>query len=49
MPPDVGLHGFELELAARLRQSRADAQGANLRFKNPELAASFGRRMQGRR
>lgn len=48
-PPDVGLAGFEVELAARLRQSRADAQGANLRFKNPELAASIGRRMHGRR
>ena len=48
-PPDVGLQGLELELAPRLRQSRADAPGANLRFKNPELAASIGRRMQGRR
>lgn len=48
-PPDVGLHGLDMELAPRLRQSRADAPGANLRFKNPELAASIGRRMQGRR
>ena len=49
MPPDVSLLGFEMELAPRLRQSRADVRGANLRFKNPELAASFGRRMHGRR
>ena len=48
-PPDVGLQGLDMELAPRLRQSRADAPGANLRFKNPELAASLGRRMQGRR
>ena len=48
-PPDVGLQGLDMELAPRLRQSRADAPGANLRFKNPELAASIGRRMQGRR
>src|SRR6266545_3332074 len=48
-PPDVGLQGLDMELAPRLRQSRADAPGANLRFKNPELAASMGRRMQGRR
>jgi hypothetical protein len=48
-PADIDLLGFEMELAARLRPSRADAQGANLRFKNPELASSIGRRMQGRR
>src|SRR6266540_3656882 len=48
-PPDGGLQGLDMELAPRLRQSRADAPGANLRFKNPELAASLGRRMQGRR
>jgi hypothetical protein len=48
-PPDVGLRGFEMELAPRLRQSRLDVQGANLRFKDPGLAASFGRRMHGRR
>src|SRR6266478_3558776 len=48
-PPDVGLRGFEMELAPRLRQSRLDVHGANLRFKDPGLAASFGRRMHGRR
>lgn len=48
-PPDVELPGFELELAPRVRQSRLDVHGANLRFKDPGLAASFGRRMHGRR
>src|SRR5881296_2073359 len=48
-PPDVEMRGFEMELAPRLRQSRLDVQGANLRFKDPGLAASFGRRMHGRR
>jgi len=48
-PSDVEMRGFEMELAPRLRQSRLDVQGANLRFKDPGLAASFGRRMQGRR
>ena len=48
-PPDVTLPGFGLELAPRLRHSRADVSGANLRFKDPGLAASFGRRMHGRR
>jgi len=47
---DLGFgRGFEMELTPRLRQSRLDVQGANLRFKDPGLAASFGRRMQGRR
>lgn len=49
MPQDVELPGFEMELAPRLRQSRLDVHGANLRFKDPGLAASFGRRMHGRR
>ncbi len=48
-PQDITLPGFEMELAPRLRPSRSDVQGANLRFKNPELAASIGRRMRGRR
>ena len=48
-PEELDLPGFVLELAPRLRPSRADVQGANLRFKNPELASSIGRRMQGRR
>ncbi len=48
-PLDIALPGVEMELAPRLRPSRAEVQGANLRFKNPELAASIGRRMRGRR
>jgi len=39
-PADVRVPGFEPELYPRLRQSRADSQGANLRFKNPDLAAA---------
>ena len=48
-PADVQVPGFEPELYARLRQSRADSIGANLRFKNPDLATSnrFARRLQG--
>ncbi len=48
-PQDVGISPLDGELAPRLRPSRADVQGANLRFKNPELVAQFGRRIQGRR
>ena len=48
-PQDVGLSDLDAALAPRPRPSRADVQGANLRFKNPELAAQFGRRVQGRR
>src|SRR5580704_10857115 len=48
-PQDVGLSDLDTVLAPRLRPSRADVQGANLRFKNPALAAQFGRRVHGRR
>src|SRR6201998_4514653 len=48
-PQDVGLSDLDAALAPRPRPSRADVHGANLRFKNPELAAQFGRRMPGRR
>ena len=48
-PEDVGLSRLDGALAPRLRPSRADVKGANLRFKNPELVAQYGRRMQGRR
>jgi len=48
-PEDVGLSPLDGALAPRLRPSRADVKGANLRFKNPELVAQYGRRMQGRR
>ena len=48
-PADVQVPGFEPELYPRLRHSRAESIGANLRFKNPDLAASnrFARRLQG--
>jgi type IV secretory pathway TraG/TraD family ATPase VirD4 len=51
MPPDIALPGFQWELLPRLRHSRSEERGANLRFKNPELANSpWGRRLQtGRR
>jgi len=39
-PADVRVPAFEPELYPRLRQSRADSEGANLRFKNPDLAAA---------
>jgi type IV secretory pathway TraG/TraD family ATPase VirD4 len=48
-PENVGVSALDSALAPRLRPSRADVHGANLRFKNPELAAQFGRRMPGRR
>src|SRR5437773_9385823 len=38
-PQEVSGPCFEAELFPRLRHSRADAQGANLRFKSPEVAA----------
>jgi hypothetical protein len=48
-PENVGVSALDTALAPRLRPSRADVRGANLRFKNPELVAQFGRRMPGRR
>ena len=48
-PENVGVSSLDGVLAPRLRPSRADVHGANLRFRNPELAAQFGRRMHGRR
>lgn len=50
-PPDITLPGVEWDLLPRLRHSRTEQQGANLRFKNPELAASkWGRNINaGRR
>lgn len=45
-PPDISLPGFDWDLLPRLRQSRAEEQGANLRFKNPDLANSqWGRKI----
>jgi hypothetical protein len=47
-PADVRVPHFEPELYPRLKHSRANSVGANLRFKTPELAAKrFGRRMFG--
>ena len=47
-PPDIALPGFDWELLPRLRHSRSEQRGANLRFKNPELANSpWGRRAPG--
>jgi hypothetical protein len=45
-PPDIALPGFQWELLPRLRQSRSEERGANLRFKNPDLVNSpWGRRI----
>src|SRR5579862_367813 len=48
-PADVSIPNFEPELYPRLRHSRADSVGANLRFKSAELAAipRFTRRGPG--
>ena len=45
-PRDVRIPNFEPELYPRLRQSREQSAGANLRFKTPELAVAhrFARR-----
>jgi hypothetical protein len=42
-PREVPVPCFEPELYSCLRHSRTDSQGANLRFKNPEIAARFRR------
>src|SRR6266581_1633765 len=42
-PREVPVPCFEPELYSCLRHSRADVQGANLRFKSPEVAARFRR------
>ncbi len=46
-PADVSIPGFKPELYPRLRHSRGQSQGANLRFKNNELATRHGRRWHG--
>jgi hypothetical protein len=45
-PADVSVPGFEPQLYPRLRQSREQSMGANLRFKTPEFASAtrFARR-----
>jgi hypothetical protein len=47
-PADVQVPGFEPELFPRLKHSRAESIGANLRFKSPDLAANnrFSRNLQ---
>src|SRR5437016_7040944 len=45
-PEHIEVPCFEPELFSRLRHSRADMQGANLRFKSPEIAARFRRPRQ---
>src|SRR3954471_1149448 len=47
-PPDISLPGFDWEVLPRLRHSRTEQQGANLRFKTPELVNStLARRIHG--
>jgi hypothetical protein len=47
-PADIRVPHFEPELYLRLKHSRANSVGANLRFKTPELAAKrFARRTFG--
>jgi len=47
-PPDVQVPHFEPALYPRLKHSRANSVGANLRFKTPEMAAKrFARRAFG--
>jgi hypothetical protein len=49
-PPDIALPGFKWEVLPRLRHSRTEQQGANLRFKTPELVdPALARRIHGRR
>ena len=43
-PADVTVPGFEPELSPRLRHSRAESVGANLRFKTQELGNRYARR-----
>ena len=40
-PEDVSIPGFQPELYPRLIHSRAKSSGANLRFKDPELARKY--------
>jgi len=47
-PADVTVSGFEPELFPRLRHSRAESEGANLRFKTEELTTRYPRRAVGR-
>jgi hypothetical protein len=40
-PPEVAIPGFQTALYPRLLHSRAESSGANLRFKDPELARKY--------
>jgi hypothetical protein len=46
-PLDVNVPGMEWDLLPRLRHSREDSRGANLRFRDPQLASRYGRRFAG--
>ncbi|MCZ2078697.1 MAG: type IV secretory system conjugative DNA transfer family protein [Bryobacterales bacterium] len=48
-PLDVRVPGVEWELLPRLRHSREDSRGANLRFKDPQLESRNARRLPGGR
>jgi hypothetical protein len=48
-PADVSIPGWKPELYPRLRQSRLESVGANLRFKNNELASRHHKRFGGGR
>jgi hypothetical protein len=48
-PRDVHTPGIEWELLPRLRHSREDSKGANLRFRDPQLASRYGRPFGARR
>jgi hypothetical protein len=46
-PADASVPGFEAELYPRLRHSRAESDGANLRFKAEEMTNRYPRRALG--
>jgi hypothetical protein len=48
-PADVRIPGWTPKLLPRLRQSRLESVGANLRFKNNELASRHNKRFGGGR
>jgi hypothetical protein len=48
-PSDVACPLVEWDLLPRLRHSREESRGANLRFRDPQLASRYGRRFVGGR
>jgi len=46
-PLDVRVPGIEWKLLPKLRHSRQDSRGANLRFKDTQLASRNARRLPG--